>query len=235
MYNYNAKSNDMRDFIVRYDMNKINDHGLALDQQTNHKQGVKVGPVFRGGHGQSLAYNPKKKQLWFINMGQGAHVYASAEQISLKTLRSKYRVKFKFSGSGSFMDNVLAFDKRGHAFTYVRSGGGNVKRGAYKVYRGSVSRSGVHFSLMKCAIRHAAGKIPQGMGYNPKNDRLYFISDGSIMSIPAWKVNRLKKSDIHYVHVKTNREFEGLSFNRQGHGYLLTLRPPELMRVKGSF
>ncbi|MEJ6400825.1 hypothetical protein [Nicoliella lavandulae] len=235
MYNYNGKLNDHRDFVVRYDLNKIHHHGLELGYTSNHKDGIKVGPVFNGGHGQSLAYNPKKKQLWFLNMGRGSYAKASAEQLSLKTLRPIYRINFRFSYNSSLMDNTLAFDNSGHAFTYVRSGGGNVRKGAYKIYRGSISRSGVHFNLMKTAIRHAAGPIPQGLGYNPKNDRLYFVSDGSIISAPAWKVNRLKKSDIRYVRVKTNREFEGLTFNRKGHGYLLTLRPPELMRMSGSF
>ncbi|MBW1606201.1 hypothetical protein [Lactobacillus sp. Sy-1] len=235
MYNYNAKFKDNRDFIVRYDTHKIKNYGIPLHHKDTKVDGVKVGPVFNGGHGQSLAYNPKNKQLWFLNMGRGSYYHVKAERVSIKTLRPNYQVRFKLSFNSSLMDNVLAFDKHGRAYTYVRSGGGSVKQGAYKIYYGSISTKGVHFNLARRAIRHAAGPIPQGMGYNPKNNRLYFVSDGSILSIPANKVNTLKRRDIKYVHVKTNREFEGITFDKHGHGLLLVLRPAELMRITGNF
>ncbi|UQS86100.1 hypothetical protein MOO44_00200 (plasmid) [Nicoliella spurrieriana] len=236
MYNLNRSFNDKHDFIVRYDIRKMKNHGIPLLHKNKKAAGIKVGPVFKGGHGQSLSYNPKNKQLWFVNVGRGSAYNASAERVSMRTLRPNYQVKFKFTRNRLLsMDNSLAFDKHGRAYTYVRAGGGDVKVGAYRIYYGKISTSGVHFRVAKHAIRHAAGAIPQGMGYNPKNNRLYFVSDGSIISIPANKVNRFKKHDIHYIHVKTNREFEGLTFNRKGEGLLLVLRPSELMKMSGSF
>ncbi|MBW1606434.1 hypothetical protein [Lactobacillus sp. Sy-1] len=230
MYNQNRSEsdNDANDYIVRYDMSKLQNHVFPTDA-------IKVGPTFRGGHGQSLSYNPKTKQLWYLNIARGSATSASAELVSQKTLKPTNRVQFKFSTNGSSIDNNLTFDKYGRAYTYVKSGGGSVPQGAYKIYRGTISTKGVHFTLMRSAIRHAAGAIPQGFSYNPKNNRLYFISDGSIVSAPAGKLNNLSKSDVKYIHADTNREFEGMIFNKSGKGYLITLRPDEIMTMKGSF
>ncbi|MHA8263603.1 hypothetical protein ACYATO_07935 [Lactobacillaceae bacterium Melli_B3] len=230
MYNRNTSQvdDDLHDYIVRYDLNKVKDNQISDD-------GVKVGPTFEGGHGQSISYNPKTKQIWFLNLAKGSDTHAAAELINPDTLAPTRKINFKFASNGSSMDNTLSFDKYGRAYTYVKSGGGNVPTGAYKIYRGSITTKGVHFDLMKSAIRHPAGDIPQGMGYNPKSNRLYFISDGCIISIPASKVNNLKKSDIRYVNTNSNREFEGMVFDHSGTGYLLTLRPNEMMKMNGSF
>ncbi|MEJ6401064.1 hypothetical protein [Nicoliella lavandulae] len=230
MYNANRSEsdNDRKDYIVRYDLSKLQNNQFPADA-------IKQGPEFDGGHGQSLSYNPKTKQLWFLNIARGSDTHAAAELVSKSTLTPTNSVQFKFSSNGSSIDNNLAFDKNGYAYTYVKSGGGNVPQGAYKIYRGKITTKGVHFDLMKSAIRHSAGAIPQGFGYNPKNGRLYFVSDSSIVSAPANKLNNLSKSDVKYIHADSTREFEGLLFNASGKGFLISLRPDELMAMKGSF
>ncbi|UQS86213.1 hypothetical protein MOO44_00810 (plasmid) [Nicoliella spurrieriana] len=230
MYNANRSEsdNDLQDYIVRYDTSKLQNNQFPTDA-------IKVGPTFNGGHGQSLSYNPKTKQLWFLNIARGSAESAAAELVSQSSLKPTNKVQFKFSQNGSSIDNNLTFDKYGRAYTYVKSGGGSVPQGAYKIYRGSISTKGVHFTLMRSAIRYSAGSIPQGFSYNPKNGRLYFISDGVIISAPSGKLNNLSKSDIKYVRANTNREFESMVFTKSGKGYLISLRPDEMMTMKGSF
>lgn len=71
------------------------------------------------------------------------------------------------------------------------------------------------------------------MGYNPHNGRLYLVSDDSIQTLPARKLNgrgSLRPSDIKYTRFNSYREFESMIFDSTGHAMLLSNRNPELLR-----
>ena len=72
----------------------------------------------------------------------------------------------------------------------------------------------------------------QGVAVNPANNRLYFVSDDILTSVPTSGVQsgNFSADDIHYQAFDSGREFESLAFDQDGYGYLLALWPPELMQ-----
>ena len=188
--------------------------------QGNHHQNVKAGPTFRGGHGQSMSYNPQNHQIWLVGNKSGASQHSSnVQEISPYSLRPLRKINFSFGQS--IISSNLAFDKRGNAYTYTITGGGFAPAGSVKLYKGRITDHSVKFHLVKQGIRHAPGETPQAMSYNPKNDRLYLVSDGEIISFPAKKIGHLSKRDVSYSKFPGRLEFEGLTFDHSGHGYLL--------------
>lgn len=228
--------------LVRFDLNALRqDNGGQIPDQVNSKDTryVKTGPLIVFGHCQSLAYNPKTKSLWFV--AKPGYSKTCVKELDMNTFRVKNTVNYSLKSTVS-MGYTLAFDKRGNAYFYTSSKNGtwSPKR-SIKIYKGTVSRRSVRWHLVMQGIRYANGPIRsgnniiQGMGYNPKLDRLYFVSDSSILSVPAGKLGRLKPSDVRESVFGGHREFEGVAFDGQGRGLLLTNRPYEVMRTGDGF
>lgn len=186
---------------------------------------VKYGPVFNGGHGQAMALNPKNGQLWLLYNPDGSASSTKLFEISKSSLKPINTVKFHMSPYP--MGDTLAFDKNGNAYMCIRTFGGAAPVGSLKLFKGKITPHSVNFKMVQ-GLRYAPGAIMQNMSYNPSNNRIYFITDGEIMSVPANHYSHLKPSDVRADELSDHYEFEDLAFH-DGKGYLLVHYPSELM------
>lgn len=191
------------------------------------------------GHGQTMAYNPKTKKLWYLpNMKQKK---CKAVMVDPMSLKQEAIINFKLKSSVQ-CPSTLTFDKRGYAYCYSRTTKKKKKVPAHvaKIYKGTLSPTRVSFQLVMKGLRWAPGTTPQGIGYNPKSDRLYLVSDRSIVTVPVGKILNAGKPSLQAADVKAarwsySREFEGISFDNKGNGYFLTNKPDEVMLVSKDF
>lgn len=206
--------------ILRYQIQQKRHH-LLLTHYT-------AGPIFRGGHGQGLAYNPKSHQLWMLTNEQGAANFTSIQEISTKNLNPFRQINFYMYPYP--MGDVLTFDNHGNAYTCTRTfnplGGAN--SGSLKLYKGKVGPNGVHFHMVQ-GLRHAPGMIMQNISYDPDSNRIYFVTDGELMSVPAKNFSHISPKRVRVTKLTGHYEFEDLAFYH-GHGYLLLHYPSELLR-----
>lgn len=246
MYVLSTHHND-RGFIAKYNLaalRKLGATSAALAQadkdRVNHAltakdkailKNVKVGPDFACGHGQSLARNPKNGQLWFVG---ATAIHSNVQQVSTKTLKPVKRINFMLKNTVPMGEN-LTFDKHGNAYFYTYSNGGWAPKGTVKIYQGKIHSKSVKFHLIMQGLRHNPGTKNQSLAYNTKRNRLYFISDGSISSVPVSKLGHLKARDVEATNLNGKREFEGLQFTSNGTGYLLTNRPAQVMKTTRAF
>lgn len=231
--------------IVRYDLQKLKQTGLSATQlQTIYlahvgaklaaQAAVKVGPAFVTGHGQSLAYNGHNHQLylWCDREKKAAtpiNQYGYINQINPKTLKTRYQIRFRlktrhFAVPGG---HVLAFDRRGRAYFWSRPTSQTVY-----IYQGSVSWHHVYFRLTHQVLKHGPGSHVQSMGYNPHTNRLYLVADGSIASLPISKLagkGHLTSRQVRWTRLASKREFEGLTFTKQGRAIVLSNHNPEVL------
>lgn len=246
-----STAHNNRGFIVKYNVAGLKKLGVtsgakdALAQAGKDKEAnqltakdkailknVKVGPVFATGHGQSLARNPKTGQLWFV----GARaIHSNVQQVSTKTLKPIKRINFTLKSTVPMGEN-LTFDKKGNAYFYTYSSGGWAPKGTVKIYKGKIKAKSVKFHLIMQGLRHNPGTKSQSLAYNAKRNRLYFMSDSSISSVPVNKLGHLKAKDVEATNLSGKRELEGLQFTNKGVGYLLTNRPAQVMKTtKANF
>lgn len=205
--------------------------GKVTARQKTVMTAMRIGPTFDLGHGQSLALNPRTQQLWLSRTSGEDGRYGSAVRVSPRTLRPVQTVDYRLVnkiGAKIAVNSTLTFDKRGYAYFSSYSG----KR-ALRVYRGTISKKGVHFKLVMQGLKYRPGQTHQSIAYNAKNDRLYFVSDDAISSVPLAKLNRgrVKPKDVKATVFASHREFEGLSFTGSGQAYVLLNRGPEVMRL----
>ncbi|WP_261809385.1 hypothetical protein [Levilactobacillus humaensis] len=248
---YLKSSGGTRGWIVKYDLSKIhrllggetsnmdllrrasNAHskGRATSQQRKLLAGVHEGPTFDIGHCQSLAYNPKNKQLWFTKTTGKAGQYGDAVKVSLKTLKPTNTVAYRLvnkHGVRIAVNSNLTFDSQGRAYFSSYSG-----KHAVRIYQGTMSTKGVHFNLLMQSLANRPGQTHQAIAYNPHNDRLYLVSDDSLSSVPVKKLlkRQVKPKDVQASVFASHREFEGLSFAKNGQGYLAMNRGAELLKL----
>lgn len=191
------------------------------------------------GHGQAMAYNPKTRKLWYMpNM---KHKKCRAIMVNPNTMKPEGGVDFKFK-SNIQCPSTLAFDKYGNAYCYARTTKKKKKvpKSVAKIYKGTLSLTNPRFQLVMQGLRWTPGTTPQSLGYNPKSDRLYLVSDRSIVSIPATKIRNASKpsltpSDVRATRWSFSKEFEGITFDNTGNGYFLTNKPDEVMLVNKGF
>lgn len=248
---HKKNDNDYNGWIVRYDMRKLRRMGIAgkrfellrkisylyYQHKINHfnryqrkiLSAIKVGPRFETGHGQSLAYNTKNHQLWLIQIGKVSRPKAAMLEIGATSLKPVRKVIFKFSSKIPISD-VLTFDEHGNAYSFTRS-----MNKFIKIYKGRITGNSVHFHLIMQGLSHWPGTVIQSLSYNPRTNRLYLVSDGGIMSIPVNKLGHLKNRDVHDSKISGRREFEGITFDNHGSGYLLVHQIPELMKANRIF
>ncbi|NLR31427.1 hypothetical protein [Levilactobacillus tujiorum] len=205
--------------------------GKKSPHQRQVLSAIKQGPKFDLGHGQSMALNPKNGQLWFTRSTGVAGKYGSAVRVSTKTLRPVRTVDYRLvnrNGVKLAVNSTLTFDRQGYAYFSSYSG----KR-ALRIYRGTISQRGVHFKLVMQGLAYRPGQTHQSIAYNAKNNRLYFISDDAISSVPLARLlkRQLKPKDVRATAFASQREFEALAFTGAGQGYLMMNRGPELLQV----
>lgn len=238
-------------WIVKYNLNKINStlggystkmdalrrasNAYSKNKATNSDQNllkfIKEGPTFNIGHCQSLALNPKTHQLWFSKTNGKAGHYGSAVQVSQTTLKPITTVNYRLvnkHGIKLAVNSNLTFDNKGYAYFSSYSG-----KSALKVYRGTITSKGVHFKLIMQGLAHRPGQTHQSIAFNTNNGRLYFVSDDSISSVPIKKLiqKKAKTKDVQASVFASGREFEGLSFSKDGQGYMITNRGAELLTI----
>jgi len=192
---------------------------------------VKVGPQFNTGHGQSLAYNPHNRQLWFIGHG-GKH--ANVQRLSKTTLRPIRKISFHLNNHLK-VGSVLTFDQHGTAYFYSQTAtvGKSPKR-SVKLFAGKIGAKTIRFHLIMQGLRYSPGTITQAMSYNPHCNRLYLVSNGSITSLPVAHLGHLKHGNIESTMFQTTREFEGLSFTTNGQANLLVNRGAEVLKATSN-
>lgn len=227
--------------IVRYDLWKLNSLGVNTTNMAALRYGlkrrnpqimeaVKFGPSLNVGHGQSLALNPKTNRLWFIRMDVVTRRPVFVE-VSANTLAPIKEIKTTFSHSYS-INNELAFDNNGNAYTYVKYRPSRRHAGSIVIFKGKIYTKSAKFRAIKQGIANGPGVQTQGMSYNPANNRLYLISDGVITSVPVSKLGHLKNKDVRTTRFGTNLEFEGLAFTSSGTGYIMTIRGAQLFTIE---
>ena len=189
---------------------------------------VKVGPKFAVGHGQAMAYNPKTKELWYVQKAKMKD--SNLKRINLETLEPDKEISFRLRDN-TRMGNTLAFDKDGNCYFYTRNLSSKwAPKNSIKIYKGTIGDTSVSFELVNQGIRYAPGAIGQSMGYDPRRNRLCIISDGGITTIPVEKLGNLSPEDVETtIFEGQKREFEGLSYDKRGIGYFITNRPYEIM------
>lgn len=149
-------------------------------------------------------------------------------------------------GQYQTMPMNLTFDDEGNMYAYVKNDASwaKNKNKSVKLYKGKInSNNTVTFNLVMQGLYYAPGDHAQSIGFNSVNQRLYFVADGSIESVPVAKLGKLSASDVKSETFQSydaddapiaTREFEGLAFDQTGNGYLLSLRGVELMKATSS-
>ena len=198
------------------------------------RRAIKVGPLFTTGHGQSLAYNPKNQHLYMWCDREKAprvpiNQYGYINRISAKTLRPAHQIRVRLKQRGYAVPggHVLTFDRSGRAYFWSCPS----KHLAY-IYQGRITDHRVKFRLTRQILTRGPGTRIQSMGYNPRNNRLHLVSDGSIVSLPVQKLagrGHLTSRQVRWTRFASRREFEGLDFDQHGHAYLLSNHHPEVL------
>ncbi|MDR1042967.1 MAG: hypothetical protein LBL54_03590 [Clostridiales Family XIII bacterium] len=240
---YTVRADSSTGWIVRYDTRRLAEYKISYKQlATATKSGnsaldkklkrcIKYGPKFTTGHGQSLSFNPVTGELWEIkdttmNVKPGS--YATLQRINTSTLKPDAAIKFRLKSSVA-MGHNLTFDSEGNAYFFTYSGSGKWK-GSVKIYKGWISKDSVNFELIPQGLKHNPGPHSQGMGYDEYRNRIVLVADGCIVSVPVDKLGELKPGDVWQTNFKTKREFENVTFDKDGYMYLISNRDPELFR-----
>lgn len=240
-------------FIVRYDtdilkkynlttsnLSAMRDLGYDLQQndkltkdQEAIKKAIKVGPVFNTGHGQSLSYNSKDNSMWMWQ-DDGSNSSLKLMNIDMDELKPKKIYNFSVTINNHKIKkfNNLAFDKDGNFYTDYTKKLGNNSEGSSIIFKGKViNDTSVEIEHL-ATIKNCPGTYSQSLAINPTTNYMYLVSDGVFYTMPLDKLNNktITKQDLHYSVFDTNREFEGISFDNKGNGYLLTLRGTEVLK-----
>ncbi|TPR26161.1 hypothetical protein DY120_00235 [Apilactobacillus micheneri] len=223
---------------INDDQNQINqaqNGNTLLGQYEAVTDSVEASPLINIGHGQTMSYNPANNHLYLAQDDKlGDFSNDDKNQITeldANTLQPVHQYSFKLMHNGKNLGlHTLAFDKQGRAYIGVHSGPNGVKK-AYSLYIGSLNNDKVSFRPAKQVI-HWAGSWNQNLTYNPVTDRIYMVSNDMVTSVPVDKLNAgtLTKKDVHYNAFNSHREWEGLTFDGEGHAYALMLWRGEILR-----
>ncbi|MCT3035245.1 GW dipeptide domain-containing protein [Pediococcus parvulus] len=235
---------DSKDYSVlrRAAYNKLNGKALT-DDEKEAITCMTVGPTFTTGHGQSMALNPKTNQIWFVGKSGLSNETSNIQELNKTTLRPDKQINFKMGQNQNTPQN-LTFDKNGNFYEFVQNTAAWGPKNGVKIYKGSIrSDNSVQINLVMQGMEHAPGTHSQSIAYNAVNDRLYFVADGSILSVPVSKLGKLSVGDVRSENFQSydannkkinTREFEGLTFDASGAGYLLSIRGVEIMKATSS-
>jgi hypothetical protein len=250
--------------IIRYDMAKIDALGAANDPSFLRENfesigikdpksefeialndAIKIGPMFEMGHGQSLSYNWKTKEIWmWKDMSMKAAYYSKhpciLQRINAETLEPDAYLQFKMqTGNGTVVasGHNLTFDTSGNFYFFAVTQTGTYPKGSAKLYKGQLrkgSKFKVKINIVSQLINKGPGPVGQTIYYNQKDKRLYLGSDASFLSIPANKIDKngkskIKKSELKATLLNTKRELESLTADSDGKLYLFSNRGPEIL------
>ncbi|MDR3225438.1 MAG: hypothetical protein LBT52_03965, partial [Clostridiales Family XIII bacterium] len=176
--------------IIRYDMAKLDELGAAQDPsflrkhwksigvknpdgefETLLNEAIKIGPTFKMGHGQSLAYNWKTDEIWmWQDMSMKAAYYGNhpcvLQRIDQSTLKADKYLKFKMrTGSGVVVasGHNLTFDTAGNFYFFAVTQTGAYPKGSAKVFKGQI-RTGSKFKVKINIITTLINKGPGPVG-----------------------------------------------------------------------
>lgn len=231
--------------------------GSASKKETKLlKDVIKVGPEITIGHGQSLAYNPKSKELWMsldteTKKGWASPFKATLQRINHKTLKVNKKINFTMStyGVGIQEPHNLVFDENGYGYFATFHDDKSMR-----IYRLYIKSNKVHVEFIQRFINGITNTNIQGIAYNRKSQRLYIIATDLIWSLPKNSLGqmmvdpnsgqssptnnisinyipKLVSDDFQYTMFNSAREFEALTFDNAGYAYLLTIRGPEILRT----
>ena len=213
------------------EINKVKSSDPVMFRNADIAQTAQLSPLINIGHGQTLTFNPANQHLYLAEDESLTDLDVNDNNQVLEmdpnTLQPLREYKFKMLHDGSnFQLHTLAFDKSGNAYWGRKTGAG------YMYFYGRLDENDVKFAPSKTIIGKRGGNTNQFVSVNPKNDRVYFVSDDILTSTPTSEVrgSSIKANDIHYQVFNSKREFEGLAFDQSGYGYLLMLWPPELLK-----
>ncbi|TPR50380.1 hypothetical protein DY037_00050 [Apilactobacillus micheneri] len=216
-------------------INKAQNGNQLLGQYEAITDSVEASPLINIGHGQTMSYNPANNHLYLAQDDKLSNFSNNDKnqitELDADTLQPVHQYSFKLMHNGQNLGlHTLAFDKQGRAYIGVHSGPNGVKK-AYSLYIGSLNNDKVSFRPAKQVI-HWAGSWNQNLTYNPVTDRIYMVSNDMVTSVPVDKLNAgtLKSKDVHYNAFNSGREWEGLTFDGEGHAYALLLWRGEILR-----
>ena len=194
-----------------------------------------ISPVTNIGHGQTLSYNPSNNHVYLAQDDKlgvvGDDFYNQVTEMDAENMNPVHVYRFKLNNKGHYYAiHTLTFDNDGNAYFGVR-GGPKKMKGTYTLFHGTMNESGIQFTPVKGLVKWP-GSFNQGVTYNRNNNRLYLLSNDMIISIPVDEVknDNIQPQDVHYTTFGTNREFESLSFDSSGYGYLVVLWRSEVLK-----
>ncbi|MGQ2282679.1 hypothetical protein [Apilactobacillus kunkeei] len=194
-----------------------------------------ISPVTNIGHGQTLSYNPSNNHVYLAQDDKlgivGNDFYNQVTEIDAENMKPVHVYRFKLNNKGHYYAlHTLTFDNDGNAYFGVGSGPKKMKN-TYTLFHGTMNKSGIQFTPVKGLIKWP-GSFNQGVTYNRNNNRLYLLSNDMIVSIPVNEVkdDNIQPQDVHYTTFGTKREFESLSFDSNGYGYLVLLWRSEVLK-----
>ncbi|MEJ6400114.1 hypothetical protein [Nicoliella lavandulae] len=193
---------------------------------------AQISPLINIGHGQTLSYNYVTKNLYLAQDDSGGDLgtndYNVVTELDSNSLQPIKQFNFQlWHDNKNYGLHTLTFDSQGNAYFGRKSGS------KYQIFKGTFDENSgqVSFAPVPQTINWG-GKHNQGLTYNPVNNRLYIVSDDIITSVPADKLGAgtVDPSDVHYLAFNSGREFEDITFDSQGYGYLLSLWKPEILK-----
>ena len=249
---YPVKSGSTKGYIVQYDLAGLRKLGLNIPGRMNEmriigkypgssnyeseiRSCIKIGPTFEFGHGAAFSYNPKDGCIWFVVKTKKAK--SDLWRIDMETLKPDLCLNYTFDKKIAFGNNIT-FDKNGkfYTFQYSSSKQGKCPKDAIKIYQGTINlkaKKKVSVKLMMNVIQYpiAANHNVQASGYDPKNNRIYMVSNSAVLSVPVAKLAKkaLKPADVWTTQFDVNREFEDFELDKDGNYYLLVNKYPEIM------
>ncbi|MHA8110591.1 hypothetical protein ACYATP_03655 [Lactobacillaceae bacterium Melli_B4] len=193
---------------------------------------AQISPLINIGHGQTLSYNPATKNLYLAQDDTAGDIGANdnnvVTELDANTLQPVKQFNFPLLHNGkNFGIHTLTFDNDGNAYFGRKSGK------QYIIFKGQFDENSGNVSFAPVPQTIAwGGKHNQGLTYNPVNNKLYIISDDIITSVPVDKLSNgtVTPDDVYYLAFNSGREFEDVTFDSQGYGYLLALWKPEIMK-----
>jgi hypothetical protein len=250
---YNIQEKQNRGFIVRYDysllkklkantgkkglpaLRKAAKSKLSGSMSADEKKlwkAIKVGPEIPIGHGQSLAYNSKADELWMWKdekdkSGKQKSEKSYLQQIDKDTLKVVTTIGFDirhYPRGKAIRSHVLTFDDEGNFYFWTTPDGGIL------IFKGAIVNDQVSVAYAQRLSKNI-GPNGQSMAYDRVGRRLYLLSDDVIASVPLDRLGSMTKDDVRYVKYATGREFEGLTFDAEGYGYLITNKGPEILKT----
>lgn len=227
--------------ILRILEKKVNRKAYVQGDELRVIKSVKVSSFMNTGHGQAFSYNTKTHSLWLISLMKNKKQMLTQINPSDFSVIKKSEFYFLDSVNNNRIhgERNLAIQKNGdiNMISVVNSAetnDTNLKVGDVLLYHGRFSGGKLHLNLSRTVIRSKPGYYTQFLSMDNNSGRLFYLTDGAYLSIPAqkWAMNTLLYNDINMGVYATEaggtREFESQVWWK-GRTFILTNRGAELM------